>query len=367
MCRSCALRAQKSFVFGSQLLQRRAFTASSSQQKRAGPPVFDETSTPALDNVLATLRDKHLIPAYLNDRQRHLVFGDKFKTELDNNPAYATLGDEEVQLRHMNRRVDIPALSPLIAKALSLMQDSQDWKQSPALLEGLRKGGHVRTRHAEKLVRKAIQADQLGVVIRCLNRSAATGLTLKHDNILSLVMWGLHEHAQKDSWDEARVRKAQRYGDMIAELLESDDHGSARRLGANDPRTRPAVIAVYLEISAVLAERYQGGKDVDGSVLKYATRLMANFNQKSEPAEEPLPKAGLQTEFLAKLPIWHGLSLAKKILGDSLPQASSAAQIISTYEARLVTLAAQLREQNKTKPGFYAAQALEAWESALRN
>ena len=163
------------------------------------------------------------------------------------------------------------------------MKDGDDWRALPALLEGLHKGHSVpEMNFQEKIVRKAVQADQLSVVVRCLNRSALTGITLKNDNILSLTLWGLHEHAQAAQWDEERLNKALRYSVEIAQLLESEEHGSGRRILPNDPRTRPTTIAVFLELYAVLAQKYKGGKDVDGNVKKYADRLMSCLNESNQ-------------------------------------------------------------------------------------
>lgn len=171
----------------------------------------------------------------------------------------------------------------MVKKALSLMQGHDDWRQLPGLLEGLHKSNsRPDLDFQEKIVRKAIQADQLGVVVICLNRSDLTGLTLKNEGILNLVIWGLHEYAQSAAWEEARVRKAIRYADEIAQMLEAEEHGTGRKIAQNDPRTRPSTIGVYLELAAVAAQKYQGGKDVDGSVRRYAERLMACINDSNQ-------------------------------------------------------------------------------------
>lgn len=237
-----------------------------------------------------TLRNSHIVPAYLNKRQRHLVFGDKFKTELENNPAYATLGEEEVQLKHVDRRTEIPSRKPLINKAVAMMQTDQDWKQLPAMLEGLHKAeAKPDAAFHHKLIRKAVEAGQLGLVVKTLNRSSTTGITLKDENIFNTVLWGLHEYAQVGGWEEARVRKAIRYGQEIAQMLESKEHGTERKISPNDPRTRPATIAVYLELAAVLAQKYQGGQDVDGNVARFTERLMACFSDASQVASPSVP------------------------------------------------------------------------------
>jgi len=233
--------------------------------------------------VLLQLRTKHFIPAYLNKRQRHLIFGDKFAQELENNPAYATLGEEEIQLVHIDRRSEIPARKPLILKALSLIEENGEWRQLPSLLEGLHKARpQPDLALQEKILRKLQLADQFGVILRSLRRSAATGLTLKNDAVLNQVLNALRETASLDNWEKERLQKALKQADDLAELLESADHGSGRTLSPNDPRTRPAVIGLFLELHAVFAQQYQNGQDVTGKVKAYATRFMATFNTSNQ-------------------------------------------------------------------------------------
>jgi hypothetical protein len=276
--------------------QTRSFTASSSAQRNTGMrtthtphnhsltnppatlPIFAETSSPELDDVLLQLRTKHFIPAYLNKRQRHLIFGDKFKQELENNPAYATLGEEEIQLVHIDRRSEIPARKPLVLKALSLIEQNDEWRQLPSLLEGLHKARpQPDLALQEKILRKLQLADQFPVILRSLRRSAATGLSLK--NVLNQVLNALRETASLENWEKTRLEKALKQADDLAELLESADHGSGRKLSPDDPRTRPAVIGLFLELHAVYAQQYQNGQDVNGKVKAYATRFMATFEQ----------------------------------------------------------------------------------------
>lgn len=183
----------------------------------------------------------------------------------------------------MDRRRDIPAKRPLVKKALELMRQPEDWKQLPSLLEGLAKGdGKSTIDLQEKIIRKAIEADQFSVILRCLRRSHAIGMTLKNDTVLSQVLWGLHRSAQLEDWDEKRLRKAIRQADELAQLLESDDHGAGKKIAENDPRTRPATIGVFLELAAVNSYKFYAGRDQDGSVKRYSDRLMACFQSSNE-------------------------------------------------------------------------------------
>ncbi|TIA08158.1 hypothetical protein D6C80_09367 [Aureobasidium pullulans] len=404
-CRTCALRTQRSAVSALRRnTQTRSFTASTSAQKNNGMhlrhtiapsptdnistaalPTFAETSSPELDDVLLQLRTKHFIPAYLNKRQRHLIFGDKFKQELENNPAYATLGEEEIPLKHIDRRSEIPARKPLVLQALRLIEENDEWRQLPSLLEGLHKARPTPDLVLqERILRKLQLNDQFPVILRSLRRSNATGLTLKNDAVLNQVLNALRETASLENWEQTRLERSLKHASELAELLESTDHGSGRKLSPNDARTRPAVIGLFLELHAVYASQYQGGKDVDGKVKAYATRFMATFNEsnqvcfflclninahtfsnKSQPAETDLPEVGAPIEFLSKMSIYHGLSLASKILGGEMPDAPRANQIVQQYEQRLSTLAAALSARNP-EPHSFAASSLRAWDACVR-
>lgn len=236
--------------------------------------------------MLLTLRNKHFIPAYLNKRQRNLIYKDKFKQELENQPAYATLGEEEVALEHVDRRKDIPNRSKLLHQALDQMQTAADWKQLPNILESLAKAKAIpKPAVQEKMIRRATLADQLGVVVACLRKPTVTGITLKNDNIVDLLMRGLRSTAQLEDWKEENIQKALANANNIAQLLEQEGHTRGRAphmLVVNDPRTRSSVIGQFLELVAVHAYKYHGGRDTDGSVKKYAERLMPCFDKYTE-------------------------------------------------------------------------------------
>lgn len=244
---------------------------------------------------------------------------------------------------------------------MSLMQGHEDWKQLPGLLEGLHKGDSKPDLHfQEKIVRKAIQADQLGVVIICLNRSALTGLTLKNEGILNLVIWGLHEYAQSAAWEEARVRKAIRYADEVAQMLESEEHGAGRKIAQNDPRIRPSTIGVYLELAAVAAQNYQGGKDVDGNVRRYAERLMACINDSNQVCPlihfyatySPATSSSFTNSFYS---LHNKNSPFKAVRTSSLPSSPSGT-VSSSPTASLVasfhSLPRHRRSSKTTKPDY---------------
>ena len=67
------------------------------------------------------------------------------------------------------------------------------------------------------------------------------------------------------------------------------------------------------------------------------------------------------------VPIWHGLSLAQKILGSEMPKAELVDRVVKDWEAGLSQLAEGLEKQKVTKPGSYKEQALRIWRECIRD
>ena len=59
--------------------------------------------------------------------------------------------------------------------------------------------------------------------------------------------------------------------------------------------------------------------------------------------------------------IWHGLHLAQKLLGSSMPRAEIAKQVLQNLEDSLNTLAKTLQSQNRHE-NSYDGRALTAWQ-----
>lgn len=335
-----------------------------------GIPTFHETSNEELNNTLASLRSKHFVPGYLDSHQRHLIFGTKNRKLLHDNPQTVEIGEEEIPLEWTDRRNDIPNRGKLINQALQLMEqsggDRKAWSNLPAMMVGLKHiGVELDERLMEKIVRKAVNAGRLDVVIQCLEQSRFTGMTLKREEILRNVVWGLHSQAQRDNWSESAVRKGLAEARQLALMLEAQEHGSGKILARDDPRQRPEIIGVFLELAAVNAHKHQEKADKSGVLAAYATRLLSCIGDKAQPKSFAPPAYGPVYEMLHGVPIWHGLKLAQQILGNNMPMSQKAAQIVADYEAGLSNLA-QAIEAQAPKEGSYGAQALNAWKNCIR-
>lgn len=299
-----------------------------------------------------------------------MIFGTKNRKQLEDNPQTVQIGDEEIQLQWMDRHTEIPNRKVLIRQALSLMEQSGDrkaWSNLPSMLVGLT---HIGVKLDEKMmdmiVRKAVLAGRLDIIIQCLEQSRFTGMTLKREEVLRNVIWGLHGHAQKAGWSESAVRKGLAEARQLALMLEAEEHGTGKVLTSDDPRQRPEIIGVFLELAAVNAYKHQDKTDQGGVLAAYATRLLSCIGEKSQPQSFAPPAQGPVYEMLNGVPICHGLSLAQKVLGDKMPMAQKAAQVAADYEAGLGNLAQTIEAQAPEK-GSYGAQALEVWKNCIRD
>jgi hypothetical protein len=271
----------------------------------------------------------------------------------------------------MDRRRDIPSRKGLIRTALNLMEksgsDRKAWSNLPAMLVGLKHiGVELDEAMMERVVRKAVNAGRLDVVIQCLEQSRFTGMTLKRDEVLRNVVWGLHSQAQRKNWSSGAVHKGLAEARQLSLMLEAEEHGSGKVLTRDDPRQRPEIIGVFLELAAVNAYKHQDKTDVGGVLTAYTTRLLSCIGEKSQPTSFAPPATGPVYEMLHGVPIWHGLMLAQKVLGNKMPMAAQAAQVAADYEAGLSNLA-QTIEAQAPKAGTYGAQALDVWKGCIRD
>ena len=153
--------------------------------------------------------------------------------------------------------------------------EKSDWNNLPALLAGLHRAKRTPTdRQLAKIVRLASNNGRFGTILQCLHQAHNTGLTLQKDEVLDAVIWALREIASDSQWSEEGTSKAIRDANEVAMQLEDLEHGTGKFIRPGDPRRRPAVLSVFLELAGVYAWKWQRGRDVDGKVRAFAERLL---------------------------------------------------------------------------------------------
>jgi len=246
-------------------------------------PSFRESGSDELNDSLVTIREQYFFPAFLNKQQKNLVYKNKYKQQLENSPARVTLGDEDFDLVHVNRRTDLSARRPLVNSIIKMMREHKEWYHLVPLLEGLhtaRVTPDISTQ--ERIIRQATEDDSLNAVLACLTKVDDTGMSLKHNEVLHWVLRGLRRSAAKHNWERKYLAKSLSQLKELASILEQEGHTRGKtphNLTSDDPRTNPLVIGVWLELYGINAVKYQKGQDTDGSVKKYAERAMTCMRQ----------------------------------------------------------------------------------------
>ncbi|KXT03486.1 hypothetical protein AC578_1545 [Pseudocercospora eumusae] len=384
ICNRCALRLQRASSIA-QITSRRAFTQSVFRSKQL--PSFIETPNEELNNILATLRTKHFLPKYLHKSERRLIESPKNKQYLEENPQTTQIGGEEIELEW----IDVakrPSEVPLCKKAFQIIFNSKDnsWENLPRLLRAIAetnpkgKGTTPLTRpELERIVRKAVEQSKLSVVLRCLQPNAGTGISLKGPRLVEALIVGVRQTALRSNWEENHVAIALERFQELMSLFEREEHGGGKYLRPGDARRRPEVLGTLLELAAVYTYKHGGGEDTNGVVKTYADRLLSILEadpQRYNADEFITIKGGTGYEnhqlrymsFMLSVPIYHGLLLAEKVLGDSLPRSGSAKMIISQYQTRLESLASTIESRkNSYERHAYEVEALEAWNKCIRD
>lgn len=320
--------------------------------------------------------------------QQKLVLSPNYKTYLEENPQTITLGDEDIPLKWIDKRTEIPNRVRLLKKALELMRNGEkrDWNNLPPLLAGLTAVNKTpQDRQLAKMIRLASESGKFGTILACLHQADRTGMTMKKDEVLNGVMWAIRElgRGEDGEWSKEALEKAIKDANEVGKQLEDKKHGSGSFLKENDPRRRPEVLSVFLELVAVYSYKFQDGKDVDGKVRTLTERLLGNIQgaeavghscfavhqlcpllTATQPRTTEPAITGPQIEVLRGVPIWHGLRLAQQILGEEMPKAEMASQVVNAWKDGLQTLTTNL-ESRDVAPGSYAEQALEVWQGRV--
>lgn len=305
-------------------------------------PTFSPTSSQELDQALNRFREELFIPFGLGEQQRKLMFRQKYSERLDDQPISVTIGeDEKFQLRPMD-----PQSRPRnqeITQVVSLMKTTKDWQNIIPFLAGLRMAGRVlKPNRWEWLIRKAGAADALGIILECAKQSERTGLRLNNVDVVQKFYFMLHQKAQAAELQGKGLAKALSLARQAAMLMEAPEH--VVHDVQQDPKRRPFVVGVLLELSAARALNEFGGNDEGGHVRTYAQRLLATWPLGSFDAEtKDWPRVDRMLQ--ENVPIYNGMKLALQVNGIASDKAVS-----SGLKARVSELERLIREQKKSAP-----------------
>lgn len=275
----------------------------------AAIPKFMPTSSPELDTLLESIRFKVFLPSYLNKSQSKLVRSTKARTQLESDPVFATFGEEEIRLTHLDITKDMPRKTVLL-QFKDMANGSKDWANLPALLEGWH---HARpntpTSTLTKVVTQASEAGQVSTIVQCLWQVEKNGLSLADPDLRFTVIQSIRGNAMRSGWGKS-TNKGFKQIQTVLELMEKPGHCGSRTVSDSDPRADVLTIGVALELAARRAQYEFAGKDEEGHVATYFTRLTSALDQqKSESVRDnrhcQSPRANTSSSRVFPMRRWH--------------------------------------------------------------
>ena len=306
-------------------------------------PAFTSTSSSELDAKLKRFREDLFLPFSLNIRQRGLMSRKRYARRLEQEQVTVTIGknhDEQFTLRYMD-----PKKRPKKAEAvetLSLMKTKEDWENLVPFLAGLRLARQeLRPPRWQWLIRRAGLADRLGLILECAKQSERTGLRLTDVDIVRQLFLQLHLAAYRAQFQEPVLSKVLGLSKQFVELMQMPGH--VVHDPQLDPKRRPFVIGVLLELSAARGVNASQGVNDDGAAvvdeaLAYAQRLCSTWSLGDYTSSvERWPEAD---RLLGEnIPIANGVQTALKI-----PRVQKEEEVYHTLQTNLK----QLKEQIET-------------------
>lgn len=236
-------------------------------------PSFSPTSSPELDALLLKFRKNVFLPPQLSSYEKKLVYHREYAKALKAEPVRVDIGGEEFILEHINSLTDVPARIKGYRQFLSLMNEKKDWDNLAQFLEGLHDSKRILPCSLYcQTIRRAGLVGRLDAIIESVARVRTTGFKLNNEEVVTQLMYWILYKAQVSRFDEKETKQALAWAEKVAYLLEDIEH--ARSSGGNDVRALPELIGILLQLAAINAVKYTGGKDLDGKVATYATRLL---------------------------------------------------------------------------------------------
>ncbi|KAJ9207226.1 hypothetical protein DTO164E3_500 [Paecilomyces variotii] len=321
-------------------------------------PSFSQTSSAELDQALNRFREELFVPFSLGIQQRKLIFRQKYSGRLEEEPVAVTIGDnEQFLLRpmdHMTRPRKVE-----ISDVVKLMKTTKDWQNIIPFLIGLRTAKrYLDNDRWEWLMRKAAEADALGIMLECAKQSEKTGLRLNDAGVAGKYFYGLHKKAQAADFKGPATTKALSLAQQAVQLMEAPEH--VEHDIAKDPRRRPAVIGVLLELSAARALNEFEGRDEGDQVASYARRLLATWPLGSFDAEIT-NWYNIEDMLQQNIPIYNGIKLALQVNGIASNKALS-----SELKDRADKLSKLITKQKKNAPEKVKERPTEGYKQLLQ-
>lgn len=231
-----------------------------------------------------------------------------------------TLGEEQFPLEHIPQQGGLSILGTFNT-ALDLMQP-KDCDNIPNLLHGLQNAkvcwGYSKLR---QIIAMLVRNGREDIIIECLRRVKDTRMQMDSLSRTTVILHGLIQRAMENGWRRTDTAKALERVERVAIMLEEPTHAGKLPVGStSDPRNKPEIIGVLLELAAVRASKHLNGKDEDGKVADYARRLVnaASFMSVEAAHAQGFTISSWQR---AEIHALHGMKVALTVLDPKSPDA----------------------------------------------
>ncbi|MCJ1393015.1 hypothetical protein MMC18_005887 [Xylographa bjoerkii] len=336
----------------------RSFSSTTTRRKHGPLPTFPPTSSPSLDALLSTFRTNVFLPSHLLRAQRALIYRRSLQHHLLGEdpitiavPTSTSGGSESFTLTPLEHMRDEPATAASLHELLSLLRTKADWHILPAFLEGLKHSGRkLSPTMAEKIVRRAAAAGQMGLAGECARMVARTGVKLDNVGLAREVVWGALQTAILAGWSREGTAAAAKQAEGMLVLMDDPAHvGGKEGTKGGDPRKAPEVLGVGMGLVALRSVKGREG-DVGGKVEKWA-RKMLNCWKHAElgVAEESWWDAN--RALMMWVPVEVGIEAAMKVLGEHTELGKRLGQVLKADVEPVVRKAKSILERDGPKEG----------------
>ncbi|KAL7820167.1 hypothetical protein V8C44DRAFT_346863 [Trichoderma aethiopicum] len=340
-------------------------TISNRSIRLAARAVFTETDNTEMNKILASIQETIILPAYLPEKQRKLVFDPKMKTYLEQNPIVIEVEGLEHKFSSIDRFRDIDNSKRILSRALASMRSRDDWANLGTLLAGYKKAGiRLKANHWGKIVRMAGQSGNILAVIECAKQAEKTGLLLTNPETVVRILSYVNDKITDSRWAEAETKQAQKWADQVLDLLQRKEHAvegqptrqrlhfsrlvrgmtlftRASAIKVKRDAGEPVVLDIVLlrdEIQ-LLASLWKGATDANLEELPDFAKLNPTLERNASPKGVKIPKALNGSAYVQVLAQnIKGIELAREIVGGE-------AQVLAPVED---ALAKHLRHFVKT-------------------
>ncbi|ODA80012.1 hypothetical protein RJ55_02970 [Drechmeria coniospora] len=305
--------------------------------------VFAETDNSELNAVLQTIQEKIILPAYLPEKQRKLVFNPKMRSYLEQNPIVIEVDGLEHKFSSLDRFKGIENSKRILNQALDKMETTSDWSNLGTLLAGYKKAGiKLMAKHWGRVARVAGTRGHVFAVIECAKQADKTGLLLTNRELVVRVLAYVNAKITESKWDATETKQALCWAEQVLDLLQKPEHmlstkrardrlhfsrlvrglalfARASALQVKKDAGEPVEKDVVLlkDELALLGSLWEGSLEKDLSELEEFALLHPTLERNSSPNGTRNPK-GLNGSAYVQVLAQNikGISLARKLLAE---------------------------------------------------